>query len=183
MMCFFIVCFFYISLLYVFIGVSYSGLSLFVRIIMINHQENLLKAIELSQKSVNNGSSPFGAIIADAQGNIIGEGHNRVVLDNDPTAHGEVMAIRNACKNINSFDLSGCTLYTSCEPCPMCLNAAKWANIKEIYYAADRFDAESIGFRDRVFYEDDPVNLHRIELKEAVDIMNMWKNKADKIEY
>ena len=189
-MCFFIVCFFilssvffYISLLYVFIGVSYSGLSLFVRIIMINHQENLLKAIELSQKSVNNGSSPFGAIIADAQGNIIGEGHNRVVLDNDPTAHGEVMAIRNACKNINSFDLSGCTLYTSCEPCPMCLNAAKWANIKEIYYAADRFDAESIGFRDRVFYEDDPVNLHRIELKEAVDIMNMWKNKADKIEY
>ena len=150
---------------------------------MINHQENLLKAIELSKKSVDNGSSPFGAIIVDAQGNIIGEGHNRVVLDNDPTAHGEVMAIRNACKNINSFDLSSCTLYTSCEPCPMCLNAAKWANIKEIYYAADRYDAENIGFRDRVFYEDDPVNLHRIDLKEAVDIMNLWKNKADKIEY
>lgn len=142
-----------------------------------------MKAVELSDISVNNGSSPFGCIIVNAEGKIIGEGYNHVVLNNDPTAHGEVEAIRNACKNIGSFDLSGCTLYTSCEPCPMCLNAAKWANIKEIYYAADRYDAEDIGFRDRVFYEDDPVNLHRIELSEAVDIMQKWKNKQDKIEY
>ncbi len=150
---------------------------------MFDHKKNLMKAVELSDVSVNNGSSPFGCIIVNAEGKIIGEGYNHVVLNNDPTAHGEVEAIRNACKNIGSFDLSGCTLYTSCEPCPMCLNAAKWANIKEIYYAADRYDAEDIGFRDRVFYEDDPVNLHRIELSEAVDIMQKWKNKQDKIEY
>ena len=150
---------------------------------MFDHKKNLMKAVELSNVSVDNGSSPFGCIIVNAEGKIIGEGYNHVVLNNDPTAHGEVEAIRNACKNIGSFDLSGCTLYTSCEPCPMCLNAAKWANIKEIYYAADRYDAEDIGFRDRVFYEDDPVNLHRIELSEAVDIMQKWKNKQDKIEY
>lgn len=150
---------------------------------MFDHKQNLMKAVELSNVSVDNGSSPFGCIIVNAEGKIIGEGYNHVVLNNDPTAHGEVEAIRNACKNIGSFDLSGCTLYTSCEPCPMCLNAAKWANIKEIYYAADRYDAEDIGFRDRVFYEDDPVNLHRIELSEAVDIMQKWKNKQDKIEY
>lgn len=150
---------------------------------MFDHKQNLMKAVALSNVSVDNGSSPFGCIIVNAEGKIIGEGYNHVVLNNDPTAHGEVEAIRNACKNIGSFDLSGCTLYTSCEPCPMCLNAAKWANIKEIYYAADRYDAEDIGFRDRVFYEDDPVNLHRIELSEAVDIMQKWKNKQDKIEY
>lgn len=150
---------------------------------MINHKENLMKAVKLSKTSIDSGSSPFGCIIIDKDGKIIGEGHNRVALDNDPTAHGEVMAIRNACKNIGSFDLSGCILYTSCEPCPMCLNAAKWANIAEIYYAADRCDAENIGFRDRVFYDDDPLELHRIVLREAVDIMQEWKNKPDKIEY
>ncbi len=150
---------------------------------MINHEENLKKAIALSKQSVDNGSSPFGCIIVNAKGEIIGEGHNRVVLDNDPTAHGEVVAIRNACRNINSFDLSGCILYTSCEPCPMCLNACKWANIAEVYYAADRFDAENIGFRDRVFYDDDPIVLKRIRLNEATAIMQQWKNKPEHIEY
>lgn len=150
---------------------------------IMDHTQNLLKAINLSKVSIDAGSSPFGAIIVDKDGKIIGQGHNRVVLDNDPTAHGEVMAIRDACKNINSFDLSECILYTSCEPCPMCLNAAKWANISEIYYAADRYDAENIGFRDRVFYDDDPVELHHIDLKSAVDVMQEWKNKPSKIEY
>lgn len=150
---------------------------------MSTHQEYLLKAVELSDFSVDHGSSPFGCIIVNEQGEIIGEGYNHVVLDNDPTAHGEVMAIRNACKNINSFDLSGCTLYTSCEPCPMCLNAAKWANIKEIYYAADRYDAEKIGFRDRVFYDKDTVGLIQIKLDKAVDVMDKWKNKKERIEY
>ena len=148
-----------------------------------NHKENLKKAIDLSKKSIDCGSSPFGCVIVDAKGNIVGQGHNRVVLDNDPTAHGEVMAIRNACKNLETFDLSGCILYTSCEPCPMCLNACKWANIKEVYYAADRYDAEDIGFRDRVFYEDDPIELKKIDLSEAVDVMQEWKHKKDKIEY
>src|SRR5574344_1393596 len=128
--------------------------------IMINHLENLKKAIDLSNKSVDCGSSPFGCIIVNKKGEVVGQGHNRVVLDNDPTAHGEVMAIRNACKNLGTFDLSGCILYTSCEPCPMCLNACKWANIAEVYFSADRYDAENIGFRDRVFYDDDPLELH-----------------------
>lgn len=150
---------------------------------MLNHRENLQKAIDLSRESVDAGSSPFGAIIVSAQGAIVGYGHNQVVPNNDPTAHGEVMAIRDACRKLGTFDLSGCILYTSCEPCPMCLNAAKWANIAEIYYAADRYDAEAIGFRDRVFYDDDPVVLHKIDLSEAVEVMQLWKNKPDKVEY
>lgn len=112
---------------------------------MIDHEKNLRKAIELSKQSIDSGSSPFGCVIVDAEGKIVGEGHNRVAPDNDPTAHGEIVAIRNACRNLGTFDLSGCILYTSCEPCPMCLNACKWANIAEVYFAADRFDAENIG--------------------------------------
>lgn len=150
---------------------------------MINHLENMKKAIALSNDSVDKGSSPFGCIIVNAKGEIVGLGHNTVALDNDPTAHGEVNAIRNACKNLGTFDLSGCILYTSCEPCPMCLNACKWANITEVYYAADRYDAENIGFRDRVFYDDDPLTLHRLDLEEAVQVMQKWKNKPDRIEY
>lgn len=150
---------------------------------MINHKENLQKAIDLSNESVDNGSSPFGCVIVNAKGEIVGQGYNHVVLNNDPTAHGEVMAIRNACENLKTFDLSGCILYSSCEPCPMCLNACKWANIAEVYYAADRYDAESIGFRDRFFYENDAMELHKIEIKNAVDVMVKWKNKTDKIEY
>lgn len=150
---------------------------------MINHLENMKKAIELSNVSVDNGSSPFGCVIVNAQGEIVGLGHNTVALDNDPTAHGEVNAIRNACKNLGTFDLSGCILYTSCEPCPMCLNACKWANITEVYYAADRYDAENIGFRDRVFYDNDPLTLHRLDLEEAAQVMQKWKNKPDRIEY
>ncbi len=150
---------------------------------MINHLENMKKAIALSNDSVDKGSSPFGCVIVNAKGEIVGLGHNTVALDNDPTAHGEVNAIRNACKNLGTFDLSGCILYTSCEPCPMCLNACKWANITEVYYAADRYDAENIGFRDRVFYDDDPLTLHRLDLEEAVQVMQKWKNKPDRIEY
>lgn len=149
----------------------------------IDHLENLKKAIALSDYSVEHGSSPFGCVIVNQKGEIVGEGYNHVVPDNDPTAHGEVVAIRNACKNLGTFDLSGCILYTSCEPCPMCLNACKWANIAEVYYAADRYDAENIGFRDRVFYEDDPLELKRIDLKEAAEIMHKWKNRADHKEY
>lgn len=150
---------------------------------MIDHLQNLRRAVELSRLSVEGGSSPFGTVIVNAQGMVVGEGHNRVVLDNDPTAHGEVTAIRNACRNLGTFDLSGCILYTSCEPCPMCLNACKWANIAEVYYAADRNDADDIGFRDRVFYEEDPLELHHLKVDEAVEIMQTWHKKQDKIEY
>ena len=150
---------------------------------MINHKLNLQKAIKLSKQSIDNGSSPFGCIIVNKTGEMVGYGYNRVALDKDPTAHGEIVAIRNACKNLQTFDLSECILYTSCEPCPMCLNACKWANIAEVYYAANRYDAENIGFRDRVFYDDDPLELHRIDLKEVVNVMQEWKNKPDRIEY
>lgn len=95
---------------------------------------------------------PFGAVIVDENGKIIARGNNRVIIDNDPTAHAEVIAIRNACKALSTYDLSGKILYTSCEPCPMCLSAVIWANIKEIYYGCSRHDADKIGFRDNDIY-------------------------------
>lgn len=153
---------------------------------MLDHKKNLLSAIQMSQFSIDNGSSPFGCVIVEnSTGKIITQAHNRVVLDNDPTAHAEIVAIRTACKNLNSFDLSSCTLYSSCEPCPMCLNACKWSNIAEIYYAANRVDAESIGFRDKIFYESSPIKIYQIDsLKdEASLIMNHWYKKQDKIPY
>lgn len=95
---------------------------------------------------------PFGAVIVQ-DGKIIGKGHNGVLKNNDPTAHGEIEAIRRACQAINSFDLSGCQLYTTAEPCPMCLGAILWAGITEIYYGCNREDCERIGFRDKLFYD------------------------------
>ena len=149
-----------------------------------------MKAINLSKKSIDAGSSPFGAIIVDQQGNVIGEGHNRVVLDNDPTAHGEVMAIRDACKNIGSFDLSGCILYTSCEPCPMCLAAAYWAGISKIYYGNNRTDAAEIGFDDSFIYDQIDVAPEKRTVPsepmlrdEALRAFRMWSEKEDKVEY
>ncbi len=102
---------------------------------------------------IQNDGGPFGAVITDKKGNIIATGHNQVLKNNDPTAHAEVMAIRNACKKLNTYDLSGYILYTSCEPCPMCLSAIIWSNIKEIYYACTKNDAAEIGFRDDLIYE------------------------------
>lgn len=95
---------------------------------------------------------PFGAVVVK-DNEIIGRGHNQVIKNNDPTAHAEVLAIRDACKNINSYNLEGCTLYTSCYPCPMCLSATIWSNIKDIYYGNTREDAEDIGFRDDYIYD------------------------------
>ena len=96
---------------------------------------------------------PFGAIIIDKNGNIIGNGNNQVLKEKDPTAHAEIVAIREACKKLDTQDLSGCILYTSCEPCPMCLSAIIWANIKTIYYGCTKEDAGKIGFRDDKIYE------------------------------
>ena len=96
---------------------------------------------------------PFGAVIIDNNGNIVGEGNNRVLKNLDPTAHAEIVAIRDACKNLHTNDLSGCTLYTTCEPCPMCLSAIVWSNIKTYYFGCTRKDADSIGFRDDLLYE------------------------------
>lgn len=149
---------------------------------MQEHTYFLQKAIDESLKSVETGSSPFGAVVVK-NGQVIAEAHNMVVPNNDPTAHAEVMCIRLACQKLNTFDLSGCILYTSCEPCPMCLNAIKWSNITEIYYAATRDDADAIGFRDRVFYDENVVTLHHVDLKEARSVMDKWYNSVTKKPY
>jgi guanine deaminase len=99
----------------------------------------------------NNHGGPFGCVIV-RNGNIIGKGHNCVLLKKDPTCHGEMEAIRDACRNLNTYDLSGCELYTTAQPCPMCMGAALWANIKKIYYGCNTKDTENIGFRDDIFY-------------------------------
>ncbi len=101
----------------------------------------------------NKEGGPFGAVIVDKKGNIISNGNNKVLKNNDPTAHAEIVAIREACRKLNTYDLSEYILYTSCEPCPMCLSAAIWANIKTIYYGCTKEDANNIGFRDDIIYD------------------------------
>ena len=109
--------------------------------------ENAKKGIE------NKEGGPFGAVIVDKEGNIIANGNNKVLKNNDPTAHAEIVAIREACKKLGTYDLSNYILYTSCEPCPMCLSAIIWANIKTVYYGCTKEDAGGIGFRDDTIYK------------------------------
>lgn len=114
--------------------------------------------MELAKKNAEIGVSkneggPFGAVIVDENNNIIANGNNKVLLQNDPTAHAEIVAIRSACKKLNTYDLSGMTIYTSCEPCPMCLSAIIWSNISNVYFACTKNDAANIGFRDDAIYE------------------------------
>ncbi|MEZ2391617.1 nucleoside deaminase [bacterium RCC_150] len=115
-------------------------------------EQFLATSIELATANVLNSGGPFGAVVVTADGRAF-EGVNRVTASNDPTAHAEVTAIRNACRELETFDLGGATLYTSCEPCPMCLASALWARISNVVFAADRHDAASVGFDDAVFYE------------------------------
>ncbi|MGN0649400.1 MAG: nucleoside deaminase [Oscillospiraceae bacterium] len=111
-------------------------------------------AVEEAEKGITGGEGgPFGCVIVK-DGKLVGRGHNQVVLRKDPTCHGEIMAIRDACANLGTFDLSGCELYTTGEPCPMCFGAILWANITKIYYGCNIEDTEIIGFRDKRFYED-----------------------------
>lgn len=147
-----------------------------------NHKKFLKLAVEESLLSVEKGSSPFAAIIVK-DGKIIAKAYNTVVKSHDATAHAEMNAIRIAGKALKTFDLTGCIFYTSCEPCPMCLNAIKWSNIREVYFAATRNDADAIGFRDKQFYEKNELKMHCIEIEEARQIMDMWYNKEDKKVY
>ena len=132
---------------------------------------------------LKNDGGPFGAVITDMEGNIIATGHNQVFKNNDPTAHAEVMAIRNACQKLNTYDLSNYVLYTSCEPCPMCLSAIIWSNIKEVYYACTREDASEIGFRDDDIYEylkgnkKDLITLKQLDREECIDIFEQYKKE------
>ena len=147
------------------------------------------KAIAISKKSIENGGGPFGAVIVK-DGKIVASSNNKVTINNDPTAHAEVMAIRKACKKLNTFDLSGCTLYASCEPCPMCLSAMYWAHIDRYFYANQKEDAKAIDFDDNFIYEEldktpDKRSMPREQImrEEALEAFYQWKNKADKIEY
>ena len=140
-------------------------------------------AIRESEKSVRMGSSPFGAIVV-RDGVVIARAHNTVVQKNDPTAHAEVNAIRSACRKLGTFDLSGCDLYTSCEPCPMCAAAIVWANISRVYYAANRNDADKIGFRDECIFDNKcSVPEKHIENPSAADIMEKWHKLKSRKKY
>lgn len=152
-------------------------------------KELMRRAIEISKESVKNGGGPFGAVIVK-DGEIIAEGSNRVTIDNDPTAHAEVNTIRIATKKLGTFDLKGCEIYTSCEPCPMCLGAIYWAHLDKIYYANDRKDAAKIGFDDDFIYKEialQPIDRHKpMEMfmrEEAIKAFEMWETKTDKTEY
>jgi tRNA(Arg) A34 adenosine deaminase TadA len=152
--------------------------------------ERMKQACELATKSVNNGCGPFGCIITDANYTILSEGHNQVTELNDPTAHAEIMAIRNACKTLNTFELSNCKLFTSCEPCPMCLSAIYWARITNIFYSNTRNDAKNIGFDDEFIYDEikkdideRKVKLHKIKSTNSIESFDIWANSLDKTPY
>lgn len=147
------------------------------------------KAIELSINNVENGGGPFGAVIA-RDGEIVATGVNRVTSNNDPTAHAEVSAIRNAAAVLGTFDLSDCEIYSSCEPCPMCLGAIYWARLKKLYFANNKTDAKNIGFDDSFIYDELALPLEKRKLSseemmrnEAIKAFEMWNLKPDKIEY
>ena len=141
-------------------------------------------AIEEAKLGISYGhGGPFGCVIVK-DGKIIGKGHNKVLLLNDPTSHGEITAIRDACNNLNTFDLTGAILYTTGYPCPMCMGAIVWANIEKLYYGCNIKDAEDIGFRDKVFYEKD-VKKMVVELgrDECLKLFEEYKQIEDKINY
>jgi tRNA(Arg) A34 adenosine deaminase TadA len=148
------------------------------------------EAIQLSIEKMDAGEGgPFGAVIVKA-GNIVGRGWNRVTSSNDPTAHAEMMAIRDACARLNTFDLAGCEIYSSCEPCPMCLSAIYWARLDKLYFAATRKDAADAGFDDEQIYHEVPKEWKERTLPseqglhdEARKAFEAWKNKADRTHY
>ena len=147
------------------------------------------RAIELSENSANGTGGPFGSVIVKDE-KIIAEASNEVTFTNDPTAHAEIVAIRKACKKLNTFNLSGCDIYTSCEPCPMCLSAIYWSHINNIYYANTREDAKKINFDDSMIYsefskkiEDRKIPIKQMLREEALQAFKIWSKKTDKIEY
>lgn len=152
-------------------------------------REFMREAIRLANESVAKGGGPFGAVIVK-DGKIIAGSSNSVTLDNDPTAHAEVNTIRKACRAMGSFNLEGCVIYTSCEPCPMCLGAIYWAGINRIYYGNTRQDAADIDFDDNFIYEeigkdmsDRTVPIIPMLRSEAMESFRLWKEKADRVEY
>jgi tRNA(Arg) A34 adenosine deaminase TadA len=154
------------------------------------HTKFMEKAIELSRKMMRAGKGgPFGAVVV-CNGKIVARGYNQVTSTNDPTAHAEITAIREACKKLKTFQLDDCELYTSCEPCPMCLSAIYWARIKKIYFGNTRQDAAAIGFDDDFIYQEIPLPMKERKLvmkqlmrKEAKAAFDEWQAKVDKVLY
>lgn len=156
---------------------------------MMNNEDFMREAVKLSINNINEGGGPFGAVIVK-DGEIIAKGANRVTANNDPTAHAEINAIREATKKLGTFDLSGCQIYSSCEPCPMCLGAIYWARLDKIYFANTKTDARDIDFDDSFIYEEleKPIEKRTIPTKqilreEAITAFKKWRQKEDKIEY
>jgi|TARA_B110000438_G_scaffold284610_1_gene313836 guanine deaminase len=153
------------------------------------NNEFMLRAIKLSIESVKTGGGPFGSVIV-RDNKIISEGFNKVTTTNDPTAHGEIVAIREACKKLNNFNLSGSELYSSCEPCPMCLSAIYWGRIDKVYYANTRKDAQEIDFDDSLIYSEFKKNIDKRKIpmiqimrNEALKAFELWDKKSDKVKY
>ena len=149
----------------------------------------MIRAIELSIENVNLGGGPFGSVIVKDD-KVIAEGSNKVTLNKDPTAHGEIVAIRKACKSLNNFNLNGCELYSTCEPCPMCLSAIYWARIGKVYYANTRDDAQKIDFDDSFIYsellkdvKERKIPMVQMMRDEALKAFELWDKKIDKVKY
>ena len=156
---------------------------------MISKNKFMLRAIELSISSAKDTGGPFGCVMVKDD-KIIAEGSNKVTFSNDPTAHAEIVAIREACKKLNTFNLLGCDLYASCEPCPMCLSAIYWSHVDNIFYANTREDAKKINFDDSLIYseiskknEDRKIPIKQMLRDEALKAFEIWNKKTDKIEY
>jgi tRNA(Arg) A34 adenosine deaminase TadA len=157
--------------------------------IIVNKEKFMMKAIELSKKSIDKGGGPFGCVIVK-KNKVIAEGYNQVTIKNDPTAHAEIVAIRKACKALDTFDLKGVEIFTSCEPCPMCLSAIYWAHINKIYYGNSRQDAALIDFDDELIYNElkldidqRKIQMSQINNKEALEVFKLWDKKLDKTKY
>jgi len=167
-----------------------SGVSTIFTLWPMTHEDYMREAIKLAETGMSGGrGGPFGCVIV-RQGQIVGRGHNRVTSTNDPTAHAEVVAIRDACANLETFQLADCALYTSCEPCPMCLSAIYWARIPEVYYGNTRKDAANIGFDDDLIYQQVPlppekraIRMQPLLRNEAQASFQVWAAKTDKIRY
>jgi tRNA(Arg) A34 adenosine deaminase TadA len=156
---------------------------------MENDRKFLLKAIGIAKEGIPKGCGPFGAVLV-MENKVISEACNRVILNNDPTAHAEILAIRQASSILHTHDLSECTLYTSCEPCPMCLGAIYWSGIKKIVYSCDRNDAERAGFSDKLIYSEivlDPskrkISFIRLPDSEAQEVFMKWDELENKVSY
>ena len=157
---------------------------------MTGHEKFMSEAVKAALKGMsNNEGGPFGCIVVK-DGEIVGRGNNKVTSTNDPTAHAEVTAIRDACKNLESFQLDGCIVYTSCEPCPMCLGAIYWARPDKVFYGSNQIDAANIGFDDAFIYKEIPlpykersIPFEQVGREIALEPFQKWSKKHDKIEY